>query len=495
MKKMSIFGLLAVLVLSFASVAQAADIKATGTFNVESTWTNSLDFNTMSKDQTFHIEQRIRTAFQFIANENLKGVLDLQIGSQAWGNGFYQVSAGRTPNTTGTGSLAAGNGNIMLRKGYIDFKWPGTKVNFLVGYQTVSLPAAFGGGSAILDDQVGAAIVSAPITDNLSILAGYARPYDANTYGATAAVNGHGTSADVAFAALPVTLKGFSIVPFGAFMYAGAQAAAANTGATSQLGFSSSGSNASVGTRGYWGGVAFTMTAFEPFKVMADFNYGKATYSNYTLADSSDGGRQGWLFDFAVDYTGLSMMTPEFFFVYMSGEKGFHKDKSGRMPIMGNPQSWTVNNSFFFGDRNFISGFSSTTAGASYSGSTRNVAGFWTTGVSLKDVKLVDNFTHQVNLMYIKGTNDSDYVKTGTASLRPGANYGAMLTDKDHLWEIDLNTKYKVYDGLTLNLDLGYINASIDKDTWRFVNANYGNNNDVLVSNAYRIALGMAYSF
>ena len=219
-----------------ATTANAASIKATGAWQIDAAFTENNDFNGETKDNSFSIGQRMRTAFQFIANENLKGVLETQIGSNSWGNGLYQISAGRTPNATATGSNSAGNGNIMLRKGYIDFKWPDTKVNFLVGFQTVKLPSAFGGGSAILDDQVGAAVVSTPITDNVKLLAGYARPYDANNFGSTANVDGNGTQGDVAFAAVPVDFTGFNITPFAAFMYAGAQAAGANAGPATSWG-------------------------------------------------------------------------------------------------------------------------------------------------------------------------------------------------------------------------------------------------------------------
>jgi hypothetical protein len=494
MKKMSFFSILALLVLGIASVAQAADIKATGKWQIDSYWNNSMNFESMNKDQAFRIEQRIRTKFEFIANENLKAVLDTQIGSNTWGNGQYQISAGRTPNDTARGANGLGNGNIMLRQGYIDFKWPSTPVNFKVGFQTLSLPAAFGGGSAILDDQVGAAVMSTPIVDGVKLLAGYARPYDGNNFGSTSSINNTGTSADMGFVAVPVDyFKGFSIVPFGAFMYAGNSAAGSFSGATSQIGFGSAGANNSVGVRSYWAGAAFTMTAFEPFKVMADVNYGRATYSNYTLADSSDGGRQGWLFDLAVDYTGLSMMTPEVYYVYTSGVRN-NSSKDGRMPIAGNPQSWTINNSFFFGDRNMITGFNTASTGGSNGAGTRNSMGFWATGFALKDIKVLDGFTHTFNVMYAKGTNDSDAVVNTRRATGISTGYGVFLTDKDSLVEVDLQTKYKIYDELSLQLDLGYINADIDKDTWRSVNANYGND-EMLVKNAYRVAMGLSYSF
>ena len=490
MKKMSIFGLLALLVLSLASVAQAADIKATGKWQIEAQWNNDLDFasaGAQGNTNAFHIEQRMRTAFQFIANENLKAVLDTQIGSTSWGNGMLGVGAGRSPAGAGGNASVAGAGNIMLRQGYLDFKWPNTKLNFKVGYQVVSLPAAFGGGSAIFDDVAAGAIVSTPVIDHVNLLAGYIRAADTNAYGSTAANANTGTSMDVAFAAVPVDFKGVNITPFAAFAYAGH-----STGQAASAGFASSyASNANNdGVRGYWGGAAFTMTAFEPFKVMADFNYGKATYNSYS--DKNEGGRSGYLFDLAVDYTGLSMMTPELFYVYSSGESGDTSTKSGRMPVMGNPQSWSVG-SFFFGDRNFITGFATTSTSAGYSGYVRNVMGFWTAGVSLKDIKLIDKLSHTFNVLYIKGTNSADYLNT-VAARRPGANYGAFLTDKDHLWEVDLNTKYQIYDALALQLDLGYINASMDKDTWRQVNAVYANDS-YLTTNAYRVAMGLNYSF
>jgi len=491
MKKMSIFGLLALLVLSIASVAQAADIKATGVWQIEGQWNNDLDYSTQSQAKSFHIEQRMRTAFQFIANENLKGVFETQIGTESWGHGMYGIGAGRTPSSAGNaGANTGGNGNIMLRKGYIDFKWPGTQVNLLAGFQTVTLPSAFGGGSAIMDDQMGAVVVSTPITDSVKLLAGYARPVDSAGFGST--TDSLSGAADAIFAALPITIPGYSISPFGAFMYS-------NLGANMQgdAGFASAGSGStfsgrSTGVRGYFGGVAFTMTALDPFKVMADFNYGSATYNNYSLgSDANKGGRQGWLFDLAVDYTGLSMMTPEAFFVYTSGEGGANTNKSGRMPTIGSPQSWTVNNSLFFGDRNFISGFSTSSSGGSYGGYARNVMGFWTTGISLKDIKVIDKLSHQFNIMFAKGTNDADYV---SGTMANGTGYGRTLTEKDHLWEFDLNTKYKVYDELSLLLDLNYVNASFDKDTWRHANASYANDG-MLQENVYRIAIGMNYSF
>jgi len=481
--------LMAALVVGSVTSASAAEIKATGQWQIEADLNSNWDFQekgAVSEDKTLNISQRMRTQFQFIANENLKGVLETQIGIANWGSGALGIGAGRSGNLTGTGSLAAGNGNIMLRKGYVDFKWPGTKVNFLVGFQGLSLPSAVGGGSPVLDDQIAAAAAVVPITEGLSLVGGLGRLYDSNPSYATTAgsLTGSHSAGDVAFLYANIDMiKGFSIQPWLAYANLGSNVAGSGAGATTLAGFNAPNASANEGVRAYWGGAAFTMTAFDPFKVMADFNYGKATWNNQGATNKAEGGRSGFLFDLAVDYTGLSMMTPSVFFAYSSGENGNSTEGSGkseRMPVVGTPQTY-AHGSFWLqgGD----------TLGASFY-STDTTIGYWALGLSLKDIKLIDKLSHTVHLIYFKGTNDADFLK----ELVPGtgATYGQFLTTKDSLWEVDVNTKYQVYDELSLGLELGAIMPSFDKDTWRAVNADYANYGS---KNAYKASLLLNYSF
>ncbi|MDO9631993.1 MAG: outer membrane homotrimeric porin, partial [Humidesulfovibrio sp.] len=440
---------------------------------------------------TVNVEQKLRQQFHFIANENLRAVLDTQIGAANWGNGLYGIGAGRAASTA-AGANSAGNGNIMLRQGYIEYRFPNTLVNLKFGFQTMTLPAAFGGGSAILDDQVAAAVVSAPLTDNVSLLAGYARPYDANSsYNTTVgSLSGSGTATDVVFAALPITFKGATITPFAAYANAGADTAGAGVGAPSTAGFAGPNSSAGQGLRSYWGGVAATVTALDNFKFMGDFNYGKATYNN-PGAQNGKGGRQGFLFDVAVDYTGLSMMTPEIFFAYSSGESGNSTDggTSDRMPVLGTPQNWTIG-SFFFGERLELGGSINNTAGY-----TSNTLGYWAAGLSLKNIKLIDKLSHDFNLLYAKGTNDKSYLYESGGTVQ-NAKYAGFLTTKDSLWEVDFNSRYSIYDDLTLLVYTGYINANFDKDVWG--NSNVSNAADIKnykSSNAYKLGVGLNYFF
>ncbi len=478
--------LMAALVMGSVASASAAEIKANGSWQIEADLNVNNDFQkkgAASEDKTFNIAQRVRQSFQFIANENLKGVLELQLGSANWGNGALGVGAGRSGNLTGTGSLAAGNGNFMLRKGYVDFKWPGTKINFLVGFQSLSLPSAVGGGSPVLDDHFAAAAAVVPVTDGLSLVGGFGRLYDQNSAYATTngANSGSGTTGDVAFLIANIDMiKGVSLQPWAAYANIGSK-----VGAPSLAGLQGSNSTTNEGVRAYWGGAALTMTAFDPFKIMADFNYGKATWNN-SGATKDKGGRSGFLFDLAVDYTGLSMMTPSVFFAYSSGENGNSTTGGGgseRMPVVGNPQNYALGSFFLQGGDSINMSYNAPS----------NTMGYWALGVSLKDIKLIDKLSHDVHLIYFKGTNDVDYLKENIAGVQSTkAVYGSFLTTKDSLWELDVNTKYQVYDELALRLELGYINPSFNKDAWGGVNSDYSTYGS---KDAYKASLAVNYSF
>jgi len=492
-----LLALLATLVIGAGSAA-AAEIKASGSWQMDAQWAQNWDFmkaNNVAggEDKTFDVLQRMRTAFSFIANENLKGVLETQFGTTNWGNGAMAIGAGRTPGATNYGAGAGANagnvGNLMLRKGYIDFKWPGTKVNFLVGYQSLSLPMAFGGGSPILDDHFAAAAVVVPVTSNLSLIGGYGRLFDSQQPGATTAGNrSGGTSTDAGLLIADATFGGVNVKPFFAYAYAGRQTAATGTGATALGGFTGPNASISEGMRAYWGGAALTVTAFDPFKIMADINYGKASWNNQSNTNQASGGRSGWMGDIAIDYTGLKMMTPELFFAYSSGEGGnsTQKDSSGRMPVVGAPQNWAIG-SFWLQGGDFLGGINT---GSVASSSNTNL-GFWALGLSLKDIKLIDKLSHTVHFIYFKGTNDVDYLKETGGTVR-NASYGNFLTTKDSLFEVDLNSKYQIYDELALGLELGYIGASIDKNTWRATSAAYDTYGS---KSAYKTALTLQYNF
>jgi len=493
MKKLALSLVLMAALVAGATTANAATIKATGAWEIDAQYTNQNDLAKNEQDNAFSIGQRMRTAFQFIANENLKGVFETQVGTSSWGKGLYGIGAGRTPSSAGAaGSLTGGNGNIQLRKGYVDFKWPGTKANFLVGYQSLALPAAFGTGNAILDDHVAGAAAVVPVTDNFSLVGGYARAIDVNGFGATKSTqNGTNGYLDAAFLYANIDFTGFKVQPFAAYSYAGKSAIVAGYSADSGVlaGQVAANTNnlAIDGSRGYYAGVAFTMTALDPFKVMADFNYGRNTY-NGSGAGNGYGSmsRAGWLFDLAVDYTGLSMVTPEAFFAYTTGANGTKKT-DGRMSTLS-AENWTYG-SFWMQTANGLAG---TVAGINDSDSKRNL-GFWAVGLSAKDIKLIDKLSHTVNLVYFRGTNNINVLDNTNAVTTGAIAYGRTLTTKDSIFEIDLNSKYQIYEELSLGLDLGYINADLDKTAWARALGGVGSEN--LSKDAYKAVVMLNYNF
>jgi len=479
MKRLIILAVLCAFVLS-AAVASAADIKASGAWVVEANWNANWDFGTkgdMSSEvrdkSAFAVHQRLTTTFQFIANENLKGVLQTRYGTQNWGARSFTLGAGDSRDNN------ADDNRITVRQAYIDFNWPDTTVHVRAGYQGVSLPAAFGGGSLVLDEEIGAAVVSGAITDNVGYLFGYARAVDG--YDFNDASNDTKSYIDAYIAAAPMNFEGFSFAPFGMYAPIGRNYAAADTpaglralNATDQAGKNFD--------HAYWLGAAFTMDLFDPFVLKADVNYGKVA------SNRAQNRRSGWLFDAALEYKGFDFMTPEVFFVYTSGENGNASKGSGssdRMPVLA-AQNWAIGSFFFGGDRLLAGSIQET----------NNYMGFWALGLSLKDIQsFAEGLTHDAHFIFAKGTNDKNSYTNWSSNPNESSGdsqynmtYGRTLTTKDTLWEVDFNTAYKLYDELTLSLDLGYVNLSTKQGRWDDVDGQKG-------GDAWKISTGIAYVF
>lgn len=484
MKRLIMLAVLCAFVLS-AAAASAADIKASGAFTVEAVWKSNWNFGDKGiKDNdssVFDIEQRADVVFEFIANENLKGVLFLRYGTGKWGQGSFALGAGDGGQTT-SGTAVSGS-RIAVRRAYIDFNWPDTTINVKAGYQAVTLPNAFGGGSMILDEEVASAVVSGAITDNVGYLFGFARAATGNDFSTTAATSRDPESnADVWVAALPMNFEGFNIAPFGAFAVLGDQLQAGQTaqGLRSMNATDITGKDSFDAA--YWLGAAFTMDLFDPFVLKADVNYGKVT------SDVKQNEKDGWLFDAALEYKGFDFMTPELFFVYTTGEDDNASKGNGseRMPII-QASNWAVG-SFFFGGDTLLDGSFPGAAGGR-----PTYLGFWALGLSLKDIQsFADGLTHTAHFIYAKGTNDKNIgaaYNTG-ATNNYNVAYGRTLTEKDSLIEIDFNTAYKVYDELTLTLDLGYINLDAKSSVWTTAATNTQKGGD-----AWKISTGVVYAF
>jgi hypothetical protein len=401
-----------------ATAASAADIKATGTYTFEAVWGDN-SFDDDDQDSDFDVYQRLRTKFEFIANENLKGVLYTEVGTSTWGSTMHVA--------TDIDDL------VTIKAGYIDFNWPGTQQNIKVGHFGVALPNAVG-GSIILDDELPSAVITGPITDNVSYLLGWHR------LDKSGAQNSTDDELDAVAMALPLSFDGVSVAPFVLAAYAGDNY------------------DGNVTNNITWAGVSFELTMFDPFVFKADLNYGQADFEG--IED-----RDGWYFATSAEYKGFDFMTPEAFFVWTSGDDN-DATYAGedQMPLLAG--DWAVG-SFFFGGDWGIGAQSSIDADANY-------LGFWTLGVSLKDISFFEGLTHTVNVLYIQGTNDKDLFIAGDL------NY---LNEDDSLWELDLNSAYSIYDELTAYVELGWIAPDWDNDR---------NIND---DEAWKVSTGLNYVF
>ncbi|WP_272700078.1 outer membrane homotrimeric porin [Desulfovibrio sp. Fe33] len=432
MKRLTLLAVALVMVLGMAVSASAApEVSISGNLLINAIWKGNWDFDKNAGEKATEIRQRADLYFTVTANENLKGVLGFRSVKANWGQAGWELD----------GAGGGKTNTIDIRDAYIDFNWPGTDVNVKAGLYTVALPASVGGASMILGERAGAVMVSAPMTDNVSVLAGYTRLFDLddNEDSAAALDNSY---LDGYLVALPLNFEGFAATPF--FLYG-------NGGKN----FPESGEDVSA----YWLGSNFTMSILDPFIVKADINYGNLD------ADTDALDASGWLFDLGLDYTGFDFMTVSTYFAYSTGRDDDASNGSEAMPILNS--DWAVG-SFFFGG-------GSITSDDINGGDVE--AGFWTIGASLLDIQsFAEGLTHTVHVLYAKGTNDKK---------APGLTYGKGLTEDDSLWEVDFNTDYKIYDELTLYTQLGYINSDFDKDVW----------GDDVKNDAWKVATGVVYKF
>ena len=155
MKRFAFVALLAALCFGVASSASATELKVKGNLDVYGIWSANLnDFNSDVPDaDNYATTQRMRTYFTFLAHENLKAVLGLEM-DHVWGQG-------------GADWGTDGKGEIEIKHAYLDFNFPDTQVNVKAGLQEVALPSVF--GNPIFDDDAAALMVSAPINDMVGV--------------------------------------------------------------------------------------------------------------------------------------------------------------------------------------------------------------------------------------------------------------------------------------------------------------------------------------
>lgn len=418
MKRFALVALLAAMLFGIASSASATELKVKGNLDVYGMWSANLaDHNSDYSDtDNYFTTQRMRTYFTYIANENLKAVLGLEM-DQIWGQG-------------GGGDWGTdGKGNIEIKHAYMDFNFPDTKINVKAGLQYVALPSVF--GNPIFDDDAAALVVSAPINEMFGVTVGYTRGADKATdvnndplYDAGPTDSNESDDMDMAFIAAPITLDGFEVTPYFGYAWIGEDVSfTGQQGVSSAVGGALIDEDATV----WVVGANAALTMFDPLTFAADLIYGKG--------ETDDVETSGWYGALAASYK-LDFMTATLFGTYSTGLNDDGDDEQDLMPTLA--EGWGLT-PYIGGVRAFSTTWDSFATDALGVGS--DGTGLWTVGVVLDKISFVENLSHKLIVAYAKGTGDEDT---------------SFFTEEDSGFEVYLVNKYMIYENLAAINELGY---------------------------------------
>lgn len=527
-KKQCMVALLAAgMLFGATSAAQAIDFKASGQWLVGFGLGNAqlASGAGIQKNDLFTAAQRFRVQLDAVASENLSGTLFFEIGTQEWGSNV---------NRKGGALGADGDAVVKVKNAYIDWIVPQTDLKIRMGLQALSLPN-FAGGSAVMDGDVAAVSANYQFNDNVGLTAFWMRPINDN-YNGSAKEFGRDSrfldNIDFFGITVPLTFEGFEITPWAMYGMIGRNALDDENGWTG--GYSATDGDlqntlfAAIPGRGgiyhkfgsknraysdaWFFGLPINVTALDPINIEFDFNYGyvagmgRANITNYknwerygkNNSDArADTQRQGWLVKALVEYK-MDWGVPGIFGWYASGDDGDVKNGSERMPSVAGAGSFTsfmgCNGTDWWSD-------AGGTKGLFYEKS-MTYAGTWGIGLQVRDMSFLEDLSHTFRVAYWGGTNSTDmvkYVNHGGAGLGLEEFYdGPYLTTNDGLLEFNLDNTYKIYENLSVNLDLGYIVNMMDRGTWArsWTKQGYDGGGDAFSTHdAWRAQLTFNYSF
>ena len=450
MKRLITIAILAAFILGIVSMAHARHQPAPFQPGARGDWQMSLNyvenptFDSDSDIDKFQAVQRLRTAFEFMANENLRAVFRLHVENR-WGQEAHGF--GVTKGTAATGDT------IGYDLAFLDIFIPNTDVNLKVGKQLLTLPGTV--GSHILDNFAYSIVASTPFTDMFGLTAGWARLSDESATG----IPGDEYSkdeADLFFALVPITLDGMRFTPHLTYVRHQENADLLGVGQDTDQDI-------------FWAGLNFAVTMLDPITIRGDFNYGA---SDKAVSGTNIGETRGWIAALAVDYQ-MDMFTPRIYALYESGESSSSLDDDSRgkiMPNLGSGDLWGMSSFGFNGSQ--FRGNGRARINALQGNAAWGATGKMALGLKLMDISFMDKLNHEFQAVYYRGTNHKD-----------GRDLG-LLTTRDAVWEANFNTTYMMYENLAAILELGYMDADLSED-----------NTDRDTDAAWKAAAGFRYRF
>jgi len=417
----------------FGGIASALEVKAKGSWRVHTNYVMNKEFDKDTKYDRFNAWQRARTIFEFVSSDNVKGVLQFEIGDTKWGKD--------------DGALNTDGKNIKTKHAYLDFKVLDTQVK--AGLQPLELPSVF--GSHILSADVGAFLVSRQLTDMFGLTLGWARPYDQDDINPIRTDKHWNDEVDVFLLVVPVALDGLTLNPFFVVSKFGKD-------------YLNTPSNATM----YHGGLNFELSMFNPVVLKGDFNYGHVKWNDNFK-------QSGWVAVLAAQYK-MDLFTPELFGFYETGEdKDFRNSKT--MPVIGTdggafgPGVGLGSNTEFNMDNLLRDALYVMHSDYQNQEGALGVKGV---GAALRDIQLVDKLSHEVVVYYVVGNNHEN-------------NY-SLMTTKDKYYEANFNTKYQIYESLALVLETAYGKLKLD-------DLGTGSRGSMFEDGMVRVVGGFVYKF
>lgn len=498
MKRICTLILAAGLVFGAATGASAIDFKAKGQWlmgfaagnatPVSKTTVNGVKSKANDQD-TFEARQRVRLQLEAVASEALSGTVYFEIGDQRWG----KASNGA--------SLGADGTVVEVKQAFIDWAIPQTDAKVRMGIQGIDLPNK-AGGSAVMSTDAAGVTVSYKFNENVGLTALWARPFNDNYSGYDSRYSGGSyrgqnylDNMDLFSLMLPLTFDGASLTPWVMYGMQGKNTLSSYDRTAAQYSSHSTadgapaytllpfpagrsitdgdyvklgGTSKSYGSL-FWAGLPVAITMFDPLNIEFDINYGYSEAMGRYEVQKGQGGdmvrgstqRQGWLAKALVEYK-MDWATPGMFGWYASGDDGSVKNGSERMPSIvpnGNFTSYMGDGNLGWGRQDYGQDF----------------AGTWGIGLQLKDMSFLEDLKHTFRVAYWGGTNstgmvkymDTAYAWSGAMGTQASVPY---LTTDDGLVEFNLVNTYKIYDNLTMNLELDYLVNCMDNSTWKKAN-------------------------
>jgi len=525
---------------TFSKHTLASQRTSESRLNPDGTSDRKKQYGSGSGRDNFVSAQRTNWHVEAVANEYLLGKVQFEMGAYNWGD------MGTAGERSRGGAMGQRGVSVGVRESYLDFFMPGSEFRLRMGIQTVWNPS-FTFTPMVLAQQLPGVVASFKAADEVSVTAFWLRPYNDNFGGQPKAAQ-TGTNAnpdglldrslrpgryndnfDAFGVTIPVSIDGLKVTPW--LMYAQIGPNALQNGysineTTGVFSATSSGasraSNVTAGmtphhwqtnnwkalrkahrnsigdSTAFWGGLTGDVTMMDPLRIAWDFNYGQVTNPDLGFMN-----RNGWIVNLLVEYK-QDWGIPGLGLWWGSGDDGNATNGSEQMPAIdvndpnsslssfgnnGSP-TWTGNYDGIFG-LNMMSG----------------TRGFT---LRVRDMSFADKMKHTLRFNLYNGTNDPKMGKmmvgrkdwkgevgnvadfNSSTGVQGGSN-GLYMTTLDYAFEVNVDTEYKIYDNLSMFVELGYINLALSKKVW-------GSDDDrgvrgVSMDNAIKAALLFRYTF